>query len=514
MDVETIAKRFVDRPGYRFIAYRGVGIAVFAMNLRILTLESKDVPPVHEFVIKMLMEGIKSLSLLSDLLGLEADLVRSCLIDLRRQELIEVLSDDGSNEVQCVLTLKGKEVATNLHQDFMQEMTVPNVIFHGLLRQPVDLGGSARAQYLRPIEAKDLGFDLIRAIPNRAPYPEEVDINKLDKIIKRMYHTNTKEERNVIGIKSVLKNVRTLYEPAVMIEYETIDDKRERLVSFVVGGQLRNEYEDAFFKARGPELLADLMTAKDKTIETRIREQASKQVLQRLGRFDDVELLAVKVMSSKQEIEDKQKQLEKLDRFDTRDQQRKQIEDLKHDLEIAKNKLKEAEQERNARKVKYLWTPEIRDKLWETIKTAKERILLLSGWISSEVVNDAMATEFRNALKRGVKIWIGYGFDKDRSRGKDQREQPQWKQAETTLSQIKKEFPNQLFYKDIGWSHEKRLICDNKYTFGGSFNLLSFSGEIRGNRRLRHEGTDLIEDSEFCEDRWKYYLGLFFSTNT
>jgi hypothetical protein len=509
-DAETIAKRFVDRPGYRFITYRGVGIAVFSMNIRILCFVSKGIPPIHEFIMKTMSQGIKSLKLISDILGLDKDIVRSCLIDLRTEELIEVLNDNGSDDVECILTEKGKTVATTLYQDTMEEITIPNVIFHGLLRIPVDLGEYARAQYYKPIEAKELGVDLMRAIPNRSPYPEEIDIPKLDKIIKRTYHTKKENERNVIAVKSILKNVRTLYEPAVMIEYETIDNKRERLVSFIVGGQLKDDYESAFIKAQGPELFSDLLTLKEKTIESRLKEQASKTVIQRLGRLDDVEILAAKVMSSQQEVKDKQQQLEKLDRVDTKEKQKKQIEELKNDLEIAEKKLIEAEKERNARKVKYLWTPEIREKLWETIKTAKQRVLLLSGWISSEVINDVMAAEIRSALKRGVKFWIGYGFDKDRRRGKEQREQPQWKQAEATLIQIQKEFPNQFVFVDIGWSHEKRLICDNRFTFGGSFNLLSFSGEPRTGSRLRHEGTDLIEDSEFCEDRWNYYLKLFF----
>jgi len=189
---------------------------------------------------------------------------------------------------------------------------------------------------------------------NRSPYPEEIEIAKLDKIIKQMYHSKKEDKQNVVAVKSVLRNVRTLYEPAVMIEYETNDDRKERLVSFIVGGQLKNEYEVAFLRARGPELLVDLMTPKNKPIEIRIKEQASKQVLQRLGRFDDVEILAAKVMSSKQEVEDKQLQLEKIDRNDTRSVQRKQIADLKSDLEAANRKLIANEQERNARKVKYL----------------------------------------------------------------------------------------------------------------------------------------------------------------
>ncbi|MDD5702143.1 MAG: phospholipase D-like domain-containing protein [Dehalococcoidales bacterium] len=511
-DVDAIASRFAERPGYRFVAYRGVAIAVYSMNLRILAVESRDIPPIHEFVIKLMAEGLTSLSVLSDILGLDQEVVRSCLVDLRRQEVIEVLSDNGSNNAQCVLTHKGKEISTNLKQAFMQEITVPNVIFHGLLRQPVDLGGFARSQYLRPIEAQDFGLDLVRAIPNRAPYPDEIDVEKLETVIKRVHHSKSGNSQTVIAVKSVLKNVRTLYEPGVMVEYETIDDQRERLISFIIGGQLKNDYEYAFIKARGPELLSNLMSPKEKSIENRIKEQVPEKVLQKLGRFDDAEDLAAKVVSVKQEVKDKQEQLDFLNKSDTKDIQRKQIDDLKMELDESRKKLEQAEEMRNARKVVFLWTPEIREKLWEAIKTAKERLLMLSGWISSEIVNDTMAMEIRNALRRGVKIWIGYGFDRDTRRGKEQRDSTYWKQAEATLLKIQKEFPNQLVFKDIGWNHEKRLICDNRFTFGGSFNLLSFSGKADGKHKLRHEGTDVIFDPEVCEERWNYYFKTFFSS--
>ncbi len=512
-DLEATANRFIERPGYRFVSYRGVGIAVFAMNVRILSIESRPVPPINEFIIRLMMEGVKSLSLLSDILGLDQDVIRSCLVDLRRQEIIEVLTDNGSNEVQCVLTSRGKVVANSLRQSVMQEVTVPNLIFHGLLRRPVDLGGFARSQYLRPMEAEEFGLDLVRAIPNRSPYPEEIEVDDVDKVIKRVHRGKPGESPSaVVAVKSVLKNVRILYEPAVMIEYETLGDRRERLVSFIIGNQLRTDYENAFLKARGPELLAHLMAPKEETIEKRIRAQVSPQIVDKLGRFDDVETLAARVMVAKQDVKDKQQQIAALERVDTKEKQRRQIEELERSLGESERKMGEVERERDARKVKHLWTPEIKEKLWEAIRTAKERLLLLSGWISSEVVNEVMANEIRKALMQGVKIWMGYGFDKDRRRGREQRESPRWKEAEATLLRIQKDFPDQFVFKDIGWNHEKRLICDESFTFGGSFNLLSFSGEKRGDRRLRHEGTDLIQDPDFCKEIWKYYLDLFFSS--
>ncbi len=279
----------------------------------------------------------------------------------------------------------------------------------------------------------------------------------------------------------------------------------------MVEGLLRNDYEDAFTKVRGPEVLADLMTPVEELIENRIREYASDEVIKQLGKFDDAEVLAVKVAVTRQEIEDKQKQLAQLDRADTREQQRQQINILQKALEESREKLVVAESKQKERKVIYLWTPEIREKLWEAIESANERLLILSGWISSEVLNEAMSEELRKALHRGVRIWIGYGLGAQSRRGKEQREQQKWKQAEATLSMLKREFPDLIVFRDIGRNHEKRLICDNRFTFGGSFNLLSFSGEARGYGPLRHEGADLIENSDFCEELWDRYLNMFFS---
>ena len=149
--------------------------------------------------------------------------------------------------------------------------------------------------------------------------------------------------------------------------------------------------------------------------------------------------------------------------------------------------------------------------LWEALRTAQERLLILSGWISTEVVNDNFVAELDAALQRGVKVWIGYGFDKGSNRGNEQRQEPRWKDAEKAFERLAKKHSGMLTYKDVGRSHEKRLICDNRYTFGGSFNLLSFSGEHRGRGKVRHEGADMIEDADFCEEMYEKYMRLFFS---
>lgn len=504
-DAEIIARRFALREGCRFIGFKAVGIAVFSMNLRVLSLEAREVPAIEEFVLRLLREGVDSPASLSQLLGIESEIIHSRLVDLRRNELIDVFGSHMAEQgVKCVLTARGHEVAKSMKRDVMQEMTVPNVIFHGLLRRPVQIGLRARKRYFQPKEARESGLTLIRAIPLRPPHAEEIDVGQLDRVVKHGGRgRDIRQLRDIVAVKSVLKKVYTLYEPAVMLEFETSDSSRERQVAFAVEGQLSDEYEFRFAAARGPELLADIMTPRLEPLEQRLRKVVPERMIARLGRLDDVEDLAARMVVAEQEIEDAQTELKQEERADTR----QVLENRIAELEAEKKKI---EEERNARKVKHLWTPQIRKKLWEALETANEKILILSGFISSDVVNADFVAALRSALSRGVRIWIGYGFDKGNRGGEERRARRDWRAAEKSLASLEKEFPDTLVFRDVGRSHEKRLICDNRFTFGGSFNLLSFSGEHRGGGKVRHEGADLIEDSEFCEELYRRYFELFF----
>ena len=152
-------------------------------------------------------------------------------------------------------TKEGHRRGGCLERKLMQEMTIPHVYFHGLLWQPIGCGQLRGTRFLKPKEASDQNLTLIRPIPNRYPYPEEIEIEALDREVKRGRRPGKDSpSRDVVAVKSVLKTVYTMYEPAVMLEYETTDERRERQIAFVVDGQLKDGYEEAFLRGRGQEL--------------------------------------------------------------------------------------------------------------------------------------------------------------------------------------------------------------------------------------------------------------------
>ena len=98
--------------------------------------------------------------------------------------------------------------------------------------------GASEVQEPSTKDANDSGLTLVRPIPGRTPKPEEIDVDQLDRVFKRDPGTRAGTGATLWRLKVSLKKVATLYEPAVMLEFETTDSSRERQVAFAVEGQV------------------------------------------------------------------------------------------------------------------------------------------------------------------------------------------------------------------------------------------------------------------------------------
>gem|GEM_PF-4671515 len=116
----------------------------------------------------------------------------------------------------------------------------------------------------------------------------------------------------------------------------------------------------------------------------------------------------------------------------------------------------------------------IREMFLATFSIAEDEIDIISPWINGWVVNDNLKSLMSNALERGVRIRIKYGIGD----GEDRRSQT----SEDTVEELRKRFSH---YKDRllirnANTHEKLLLCDDKYMMFGSYNFLSFAGDYEG----------------------------------
>jgi len=113
--------------------------------------------------------------------------------------------------------------------------------------------------------------------------------------------------------------------------------------------------------------------------------------------------------------------------------------------------------------------------LYSALDSAEHRLIILSGWVRASVVNRHFTRRLENALRRGVNVTIGYGWQGQILSERSQSE----REGERRLKYL------QQRAEKLGWgnleildfnNHAKLLLVDQKMAVCGSHNWLSNSG--------------------------------------
>ena len=192
---------------------------------------------------------------------------------------------------------------------------------------------------------------------------------------------------------------------------------------------------------------------------------------------------------------------------------------MRRDIGQLDNKLLREKLETIAQsKVDILSSPnEHREKLIEALKDARETVVILSGWTTSFTVNQDFRQIIYQCLKRGVIIYIGYGYQKA---GEERVEKEYEGEARQTLVELqnwikKRDLKGHLIVFPCP-NHAKTLIKDDEYAINGNFNWLSNIGASQNEERswivydkefVTKERNNIIKDLEYPLKRTK--RGLF-----
>ena len=88
----------------------------------------------------------------------------------------------------------------------------------------------------------------------------------------------------------------------------------------------------------------------------------------------------------------------------------KEIKELKRNLKSYDSKILN-ENIDIVKRVEILKTPiSHRKKLLDTIDQSQSTLIIISGWARENAMNDEFRNRIKNALNRGVNIFLGYGY--------------------------------------------------------------------------------------------------------
>ncbi|MCR9186631.1 MAG: phospholipase D-like domain-containing protein [Halieaceae bacterium] len=110
--------------------------------------------------------------------------------------------------------------------------------------------------------------------------------------------------------------------------------------------------------------------------------------------------------------------------------------------------------------------------LLRAIKESKKSLLILSGWLSSSVVDETFCVAIRDALSRGVNVYLGFGYENS---GGQHEASPKSHQAMNSLRAVADAARGMEGVLKVGEfnNHQKILIRDCEEVVCGSHNWLS-----------------------------------------
>jgi len=185
-------------------------------------------------------------------------------------------------------------------------------------------------------------------------------------------------------------------------------------------------------------------------------------------------------------IQDIELQLQEQEGFRTATQNERErkelttrIADLNEELQVKRDENTAFRRTLEQNRVVFLRTEQHRSFLEKALREAREEIIIISPWMNRRACDDALCRLVGDALKRGVQIRIGYGIGNERDPAEVARNRASVNAVRTEFQRfVPPHSASLLDMRKTAGTHQKILVCDRLFAITGSFNWLSYAGQL------------------------------------
>lgn len=465
---------------------------MYKVTVQAITQIRKPIPPIEEYVLKAMDIGLNSEADIGGFLGLEQEIIKEAMINLRMSEDIDLIAPEGSSMQVWQLTKKGEKTLEDAQTIVPEERTF-DLNFDGL-RRKARWYGKWENSLLKPRDLRQQEIIEIDPSPNKFPELPDIKLNDVDEIISQLERKKRRkqeqQEQDLLALKAIERRQR-FFQPALALIYKA-KESDEVQVAFAIDGIPSPEHEAVFAGSKSLKKL-NILKSLQESEPGKLAEQFFGPELITQDRLKAAEKLKDKFDSALAEIDTSQEQLEQADSDNEKAELQQKISEREQEIELLKKQLEELT-------VRFLEVYDHPPRLQDAIDNSQERLMIISPWIKADVVNNKFLQAFEKMLKRGVKVFIGYGF------GDDKNNKPYDIKAENKLKILASKY-DKLSLKRLGNTHAKILICDTKFAVTTSFNWLSFKGDP--DRTFRDERGTLVSIPKKIDELFDSYKKEF-----
>lgn len=462
------------RPGYSLVAFKEAALPNYLLTTRLLTLDKKPLGPIEESCLGAIGAGLGDPDDISSFLGLPRVVLNGVLAGLNTNECINYSRPTEIDSATVTLTEKGRTTLSTLKETVPQESVV-KFVFDPYLRK---IRFVSTASLFKPREIKEHGWYEVPLCGAKRPEVENVPLADIDKVLQ-MLPRREEGSRELLAARRIERREMHFLQ-CIMLFYRSLSSD-EVQVAFYLDDGFSLEHETAFRELGGPEqaganhaLAAPEMPQLDNLIEG-ISEQQ---------KVDELLSLEQEVSTSAQ----------------PEPSGNAQPVNSAESTELASEAVpNQAIARLRAMTQRCIRMHEHPGLLRKALTSTKDRLLIISPWITHFVIDNMFVSSLEALLRNGVDVTIGYGLaDEEGTRGADKAKQKPaiTDRAEKELSNIQKRFDNfKLVF--LGNTHRKLLVSDDKFAVVTSFNWLSFKGDP--SKKARDEFGFLVTEPDDVE---------------
>lgn len=449
--------------GFNLVTYYKGAFPVYRVNSEIVIQRKKELGLIEEYCLKFIRAGAKNINNVKDFLGLDEKVVQANLLKLHQLDMINY----RFSTKEVVITSKGIDVLEK------NSFIIPETIDYTFL---VD-GVTGEYQMNESLEKRDRIKNSSHAIPFIESIPTVENINlkfiKDVAIAQNRVNLGNYLDGEILAIKKIDK-VEKLY-------------RRLNILVFVNNlGDYELQIYD--FNKRIPKYEVKLIQMIKKnyniipTVEFDSRLDNVKD-----SKLDEenIKIKKDEILNLEESIKDLESRVEEVEAIEVESDEEYLSKTMKIEM-LEKQLQKEREKYKSATKI--LNTYDHRPILINALKNAFKQVVIVSPWIKTAATDAELRGLIQNAMQRDVKVVICYGISNE--------VESDVKYAIELLNKLKNDsrYGNNLTLVKLGNTHEKVLICDEKFHVITSFNWLSFKGDPK--RGFRQETGTYIEDEE------------------
>ena len=466
--------RFPDhRPDIAF----PVCLPVYELRLQVAVMAKDDLSVTSRFIMRLLNLGVSDPAEIRRYLGLASGYVSAAAAEMLSASLIIQRPNLGIE-----MTPKGEEALLDGGRIQRPANRYPHVPYDPLIGRMVDIG---RDDLLKRDAVFKNGLFIVPSSP-RKPRLGQVRLEEVERVTREDYRFRDVDILRIVAIKDANLRYR---DDVVLVKLDSTNATVPAFAAY-------RDYEYLSEESAQIQQLAD--KGVDLTPEDLKASEASPPIYSTSATREEARLLIDidrldreigDIDQESQDVRETQGTTRNADERAALAARVRELEAAKLELESRLSEKESELREATSGDFRLIRTEEHRHYLLKAIEEADSEITLVSAWIGPDAFDDEVCRLLADAInRRGVKVRIAWGMGV-RRRGYEAKRNRE--KGENALKPLRRMVLGSLKSRldiKLAETHEKFIICDDKFCAWGSLNWLSYRG-MRGSGSRRETSS-------------------------